>query len=137
MRSPVLPAPEVRYGDRGSAVVEFVLVSVLLSALFLAVVQLGVALHVRNTLTAAAAEGARYAANADRSPADGVVRTREVIRSSLSTRFGSDVRGSYTDVAGHRAVVVEVRATLPLVGFAGPPHSLVVRGHALDEERAS
>lgn len=43
--------------------VDFVLVSVLLTALFLAVVQLALALHVRTTLQACAAEGARYGAN--------------------------------------------------------------------------
>ena len=52
----------------GSAVVDFTLVGVLLTFLFLALLQLGLALHVRNTLVASAAEGARYGANADRNP---------------------------------------------------------------------
>jgi hypothetical protein len=30
-------------------------------------------------------------------------------------------------------VTVEVRARLPLVGWLGPSHALVVRGHAYDE----
>lgn len=54
--------------DEGSAVVDVVLVSVLVVVLFLVVAQVGLALHVRNVLVAAA-EGARYAANADRRPA--------------------------------------------------------------------
>ena len=45
--------PVRRPRDDGAAVVEFVLVGVLLTALFLALVQLGLALHVRNTLQAA------------------------------------------------------------------------------------
>ena len=63
--------------DRGSAVVEFTLVGVLLTVLFLALLQLGLALHVRNTLVASAAEGARYAANADRTPDEGAAVTRQ------------------------------------------------------------
>lgn len=113
--------------------VEFVLVSVLLVTLFLAVVQLALALHVRNTLVAAAAEGARYGANADRDSADAVSRTREVIATSLSPSFAGDVTAGYEDVGGVPTVVVEVRTTLPLVGWLGPDRALVVRGHALDE----
>ena len=47
------------YDDGGSAVVDFTLVGILLTFLFLALLQLGLALHVRNTLVASAAEGAR------------------------------------------------------------------------------
>ena len=39
---------------------DFVLVSGLVSLLFLAVLQVGLALHIRNTLIACASEGARY-----------------------------------------------------------------------------
>lgn len=119
--------------DDGSAVVDFVLVSVLLVTLFLGVVQLGVALHVRNTLVAAAAEGARYAANADREPVEGAQRTRDLIAQSLGAEVVQDVAAGFEDVAGSRTVVVEVRARLPLVGLLGPDQSLVVRGHAWDE----
>jgi hypothetical protein len=113
--------------------VEFVLVSARLVTLFMAVVQLGLALHVRNTLVAAAAEGARYGANADRGPDDAVARTRAVIEESLPSRFDGDVTAGYEDVDGVPTVVVEVRTTLPLVGWLGPPRGLVARGHALEE----
>ena len=69
---PPAPAPE-----RGSAVVDFVLVLVVLVPLFLGILQVALVLLVRNTLAAAASEGARYAATLDRGPADGVARTRE------------------------------------------------------------
>lgn len=120
--------------DHGAAVVEFVLVSALLVALFLALVQLGLTLHVRNTLVAAAAEGARYGANADRTPEDGAGRTREVIAESLSERFVGAVTSGYADLDGVPTIYVEVRTTLPLVGWLGPPRALVARGHALEEE---
>ena len=57
--------PDDGAGERGSAVVDFVLVSVLILALLLAVLQVAVYVHVRNVVAASAQEGARYAANAD------------------------------------------------------------------------
>lgn len=119
--------------DAGTAVVEFLLVGVLLTALFLGVLQLGLALHVRNTLVAAAAEGARYAANADRAPADGVDWTRQLVSASLAPRFAEDVAAGYEDVGGVPTVYVEVRADLPVIGFLGPDRAIVARGHALEE----
>ena len=113
--------------------VDFVLVATLLSLLMLGVLQLGLVLHVRNTLVAAAAEGARYAANADRSPADGVVRARQVITTALSSSFAEDVSAGLYSVDGMPTVYVQVQARLPLVGLLGPARRLVVRGHALAE----
>ena len=52
-------------GERGSAVVDFVMVSLLIVALLLAVLQVAVYVHVRNVVTASAQLGARFAANAD------------------------------------------------------------------------
>lgn len=120
--------------DRGSAIVEFTLVSVLLTVLFLALLQLGLALHVRNTLTASAAEGARYAANADRSPEQGAQVTRTLIRDSLADSFANGVTSGQETVGGVPTVFVQVEATLPVVGLLGLPRGIRVRGHALDEE---
>jgi hypothetical protein len=114
-------------------VVEFTLVGVLLTVLFLALLQLGLALHVRNTLMASAAEGARVAANADRGPADGEAVTRQLIRDSLADSFAAGVSSGFEDVDGVTTVFVEVEATLPLVGLLGPPRGIRVRGHALEE----
>ena len=119
--------------DRGSAVVEFTLVGVLLTFLFLALVQLGLALHVRNTLVASAAEGARYGANADRDPAAGAAVTRRLIRDSLADSFADGVTAGVESVDGMQTVYVQVQATLPVVGLLGPPRAIRVRGHALEE----
>ncbi len=121
--------------DRGSAVVEFTLVGILLTFLFLALLQLGLALHVRNTLLASAAEGARYAANADRDPAQGAALTRSLIRASLADRFAEGVSYGTESVDGFQTVYVEVRTTLPVVGLLGPSRGLTVRGHALEESQ--
>jgi Flp pilus assembly protein TadG len=129
----VSPDPDPGERDRGSAVVDFVLVSALLVTLFLAIGQLALALHVRNTLIAAASEGARFGADADRSPADGADRTRELIRQSLSGAFAEDVSAGYDQIDGVPVVTVEVKARLPLLGWLGPSRVLVVRGHAYEE----
>lgn len=119
--------------DRGSASVEFVLVGILLTTLFLALLQLGLNLHIRNVLIASASEGARYGANADRTPEDGAAHTRELIRSALSDRFAGDVSAGVESSGGTEIVVVTVRAPLPLVALLGPARSLVASGHALRE----
>jgi Flp pilus assembly protein TadG len=119
--------------DDGAAVVEFVLVGVLLCLLFLAVAQVGLALYVRNTLVACAAEGARYGADADRNPDDGAAYARALISRALSYRFARDVTAGYDVRTG--AVEVQVRAAVPVVGLLGPPRTMVVRGHALEESR--
>ena len=119
--------------DRGSAIVEFTLVGVLLTVLFLGVLQLGLVLHVRNTLAASAAEGARYAANADRDPADGEAVTRQLIRDSLADTFARGVTSGFETVDGVPTVYVQVDTTLPLVGLLGPSRGIRVRGHAVEE----
>lgn len=120
--------------DTGAAVVEFALVVVLLVVLFLGILQLALALHIRNTLVASAAEGARYGALADRNPDQGAERARDLIRTALGARFAAEVNAGSSVVDGLPVVVVEVRAPLPLLGPIGPDELLVVRGHALDEK---
>jgi Flp pilus assembly protein TadG len=122
-----------RGDDSGAAVVEFVLVGTLLTLLFVGLLQLGLALYVRNTLLASAAEGARYAANADRSPEDGAGLTRDIVRDALSSHYAADVRAGQEDVDGAVTDFVEIRATLPLIGLIGPSRAIVVRGHAVEE----
>ena len=118
--------------EQGSAPVAFVLVAgFLLTPLFLGVVQLGLGLHVRNTLVACASEGARYGANADRTVDDGVDRTRECIRTALRSSYADDVSGGLTSSG---LVEITVRAPLPLVAYIGPARALVVKGHAVAEQ---
>jgi Flp pilus assembly protein TadG len=121
------------HDDDGSAVVDFTLVGILLTFLFLALLQLGLALHVRNMLVASAAEGARWGANADRTPADGAAVTRKLIRDSLADSFADGVTSGTETVDGVVTVVVRVEARLPLFGLLGPPQAISVRGHAMEE----
>lgn len=127
------PAEDGR-GDRGAAVVDFVLVMVLLIPLFLGILQVALVLHVRNTITSAASEGARYGATLDRGPADGAARTRAQISGAISGRFAQQVSGRATTINGAPAVVVTVRAEVPALGIGGPAVRLNVAGHAVQEE---
>ena len=119
--------------DDGSAAVDFVLVAGLTTLLFMAVVQLTLGLHVRNTLVDVAGEGARYAARADRSLADGERRTRELIEASLAPGFAGDVSARTVVRGGLEVVEVRVRAPLPVIGLIGPSGGITVRGHGLEE----
>ncbi len=124
-----------RRGQRGSAVVDFVLVLVVLVPIFLGILQVALVLLVRNTLASAASEGARYAATLDRGPADGVSRTRRQIDGAVSGRFARDVEAHPTTVDGAPGVEVVVHATVPALGLGGPGISLTVTGHAVEEQR--
>jgi Flp pilus assembly protein TadG len=122
-----------RRDERGSAVVDFVLVLVVLVPLFLGIVQVALVLHVRNTLTAAASEGARYGATVDRPPEAGAARTRRQIAGALAARFARDVVARETTVDGAPAVEVDVHAEVPPLGLWGPGVRLDVSGHAVEE----
>jgi Flp pilus assembly protein TadG len=119
--------------ERGAAVVDVVLVMAVLVPMVLAVLQVSLVLLVRNTLTAAASDGARYAATVGRGPADGEARTREQIEGALASRFAQDVQARVVMVDGAPTVVVTVRATVPALGLGGPGVDLEVDGHAVQE----
>jgi hypothetical protein len=119
--------------DDGSAAAEFVMVGALLTVLTLSVIQLGLALHIRNTLLDAAAEGARFAALADNGLQDGVIRTRDLITVALGQGYASNVTAAYGSYLGHPAAIVTVRTPLPLIGLIGVDGGLEVAGHAAVE----
>lgn len=120
--------------ERGSAVVDFVLVLVVLVPVFLGILQVALVLLVRNTLASAASEGARYAATLDRGPADGVTRARERIDGAISGRFARDVTAGPATVDGVPGVEVTVRAVVPALGLGGPGVAVEVSGHAIEEQ---
>lgn len=119
--------------QRGSAVVDFVLVLLVLVPLVLGVLQIALVLYVRNTLTSAASEGARYAATLGHTDADGVVRTRSQLRGVVSERYAQEVTAGPATIAGAPAVAVTVRARVPALGLWGPAVTLTVTGHAVRE----
>lgn len=122
-------------GERGAAMADFAMVSVLVVVLFLAVFQLGLALHTRNTLISCASEGARLGARADAVPGQGVSRTQALITASLSARFARNVTSRQAVVGGVRVVEVRVVAPLPVIGLLGPDGRLDLVGRAFLESQ--
>src|SRR5512144_1605909 len=103
-------------GERGSAVVDFVLVSVLIVVLLLAVLQVAVYVHVRNVVTASAQEGARFAANADVDSAVGADRTVQIVGRATSAQTAGGLAGTSVeepDPSGLTVVVVRCAGSVP------------------------
>lgn len=126
------PHRRLIHETRGSATVEFVFVAPLILVIALGVLQLTLALHVRSTMTAAAAEGARVGALMGSDTDVGVERTRTILAQNIAGSAVRDIR-AYRQVLGDvRVITVIVTADLPLVGFFGPT-SMQIGGHALDE----
>ncbi|MDQ0633356.1 Flp pilus assembly protein TadG [Arthrobacter pascens] len=116
--------------ERGSAVVDFVMVGGLLTMFFLAIIQLALVLHVRNTLIDAAASGARYGTLADRGATDAAERAADLIVTALNADFAQDITTSEVTFQGLRTLEVTIRAPIPVIGLIGPREMLEVKGHA-------
>lgn len=105
----------------------------LLCTVLAAVLQLAVALHVRNTLADAAAEGARYAALLGASDADAEARVRALIDGALAETYTDDIAVARRATADGVALEVTVRAPLPVFGLLGPERAMEVTGRATVE----
>jgi Flp pilus assembly protein TadG len=118
-----------RPGERGAAVVEFVLVSVVAVVLALALAQLGLFLWERNALMGSLSEGARVAATEGRTVADGERVAVDLLRRAAGGRVASAVPIEGTEADG----LVELRAegTLPsfVPGVPGLPVRMTARMH--------
>jgi Flp pilus assembly protein TadG len=129
--------PRREAGERGSAVVDFVLVAVLVLALLLAVLQVAVYVHVRNVVTASAQEGARYAAAADVPSGAGAGRTVEVVARATSVRTAQALACTSTEEAdptGATLVVVRCAGSVPsLFAALGDLLPLQATGRAIKE----
>lgn len=122
-----------RTGERGAAVVDFVLVLLILLPLVLGILQLALVLHVRNTLASAAAEGARHAAVAGSSGAAGQAKVEELVDGALSQEFVRSVSVRPAAVGGVAGFEAVVEADVRVLGIAGPGVRIRVEGHAIAE----
>jgi Flp pilus assembly protein TadG len=128
-----------RRDDEGAAVVEFVLVGVLLITLFMAILQVGLYLHLRNVVVASLAEGAREAANANRSCEDGAVRAHDLVAQAVGTKVADGLDFTpppdceTTTPDGVVLVQVRVRGPLPLLFPPVGSVSMSATAHAIKE----
>lgn len=116
--------------ERGSSPVEFVLVGTLLTVLTLAVLQLALAVYVRNVVHDAAVEGAYHAALADTTLDEGAERTRTVIVQAIGAAYADHITIGTSEALGHETVDVRIRTSLPVIGLIGIPYALEVEAHA-------
>jgi len=134
------PLPIDDDGERGAAVVDFVLVAILIVTLLLAVLQVAVYVHVRNVVTASAQEGARFAANADVDSALGADRTVEIVGRATSAQTARGLActsAEEPDPTGLTVVVVRCAGSVPsLLAGLGNLLPLRVTGRAVKEAAA-
>ena len=125
--------PRNRVGSqRGSAPIQFVVGLPILVLISLAVIQMVIVLHVRATLTSAAAEGARAAALSGASPSRGVLRIRSALAGDIALSAVDSITIRPQTVSGTRVMEATISAHVPIVGLIGTA-KLVIRGHALTE----
>jgi hypothetical protein len=119
--------------DRGSAPAEFVLVSVLLVAVTLAVLQISFVAHIRSIAVDSAIAGAAHAALADTTDADGVARTKDLIGRGIARGLVQGVTAHSARVGNREVVVVSANLAIPALGPWLPIASLDISGRAFRE----
>ena len=122
-----------REGEAGSAVVDFALVSALVVAVCVALLQLALGLHVRNVLTDAAGEGARRAALVGGTEAEARQRVQTLSEAALRRGYVDTISVARVPSGDLSIVEVTVTAPFPVLGLFGPAGTLTVKGHAVDE----
>ncbi|MCU1675740.1 MAG: putative TadE-like family protein [Frankiales bacterium] len=113
------------------------LVSILLTMLFLALVQLCIILYVRNVMVSSAAEGARYGANADLVAGADTDEAKARTEKLIADGIPGSIKPTVASTVDGEWIEVDVSAPVPMFGLFGPADSLTitVTGHALKEGR--
>jgi hypothetical protein len=113
--------------EAGSAVVEFVLVTVVAVGVALSVAQLGLFLWERNALMGSLSEGARVAATEGRTMAEGQRVAAELWRRSVGGRVAGAVPVDGAEAGG--VVALRAEGSLPSLvpGVPGLPVRMVAR----------
>ncbi|MDO5751491.1 TadE family protein [Arthrobacter sp.] len=110
---------------------DFVLVGALVTVIFVALIQLALVLHVRNTVADAASSAARYGALGDRTAADAQERATMLISTALGPGYVQDVAANVETRNGLAVLTVSIKAPLPVLGLLGPARTLEMTGHAV------
>lgn len=119
--------------ERGSAPVEFALVSVLLVLVVLGVLQVSSVALIRTITTDAAVGGAAYAALAGVPDRAGIGRARDLLAESLGADVADAARISNRPGSGAGMVTIDITTNLPIIGLWGVPGALTVTGRAVRE----
>jgi len=116
--------------ERGNAPAEFVLVSALLAAVVLGVMQIILVGYVRHTITSAAAEGARQAALVDVGASEAISLTKDLIATSLSLEHARQVSLARSMERGYPTAVITVVTPFPALGLWSIGGTMTVSAHA-------
>lgn len=120
-----------RIDERGTVMVEFLAVAILVVTSLLGLAQMAVWVWARGVAVSAAHEGARTAAEAGRSLDDGATRTRALLHDGLGSTAGG-FRVEVDDAGGVVAVVAVGRA--PVILPFLPAFTVEARASARDED---
>lgn len=123
----------VERDERGTSVVEFLGVTLLLAMAVLVLLQMAVWVWSRNVAVNAADEGARTAAEVGRPLVDGEVRTRSVLHDGLG---GSSARFAVLARQDGDAVVVVASGVAPRIVPFLPAFTVRAEARAFDEDAA-
>lgn len=94
------------------------MIAVLLSAIFLVVLQVGLYLYQRSVIASSAMAAARYAANANVAAEEGAARASTLIAEALSEKTASSVSCTSSEqlgAGGLRLVVVRCTGAIPSI----------------------
>lgn len=134
MRSTSSAADRLRFrsvDQRGTAMVEFLGVTLLTIAALMVLMQMAIWVWARNVTVNAADEGARTAAETGRPLTDGAARTRSVLHDGLGGRAARFTIGAAQD---GDAVVVRVSGAAPHIVPFLPKFVVSAEARALDED---
>jgi Flp pilus assembly protein TadG len=125
--------------ERGSSVVEFSMMSVLLVLLLFAVLQVAALFYIRSVASSAASDGARYAANAGVSPEAGGDRASTLLARALSPAMARRLpcAGELVTDPGSGLVTAQVRCQGNVRSLFLPIGTLVTvkaRGQSLKDD---
>lgn len=117
-------------GDDGAIVAESAMIIALVTLLCGTILQIGVIIHTKNTMIDVASAGARHAAMADRSLADGQHRAASLLSESIPN---SEAAGIHVvrESDGER-ITVTVTHRVPILGFLTGPIPLSATAQAYD-----
>ncbi len=119
--------------DRGSAVVDFILVAAPAALVVLSVVALLITGFGRSLLLDAAIEGARFAAMADQDSDSGCVRAIRQLRQTFGLGWATTAECNQLQINGLVTEVVEVGLSTPMLGLLPASVTLTERAHAQRE----
>ena len=117
----------------GSAVVDFILVSIPMLLIAISTIGITFTSYSRTVLTDAAIEGARFGSLADQDLNSGIVRSRELVAAALGARFPVRIQGREYFAGTIKSIEISIETLLPGIGLIPGGDLLMVQAGATVE----